>query len=100
MDYKENIIYIRGKNNPIMTNKECKIKNLRQSWGELLLEKERKIKEIWDIEYKLNLIKENLLRYGISETNSELGGDETDMGKSDHLDNCFTHNGSTPVYKL
>ena len=83
-----------------MTNKEWKIKNLRQSWGELLLEKERKIKEIWDIEYKLNLVKENLLRYGISETNPELGSDETDMGKSNHLDNCFAHNGSTPVYKL
>ena len=48
-----------------MTNKEWKIKNLRQSWGDLLLEKERMIKEIWDIEYKLNLIKENLLRYGV-----------------------------------
>nr|DAM30268.1 MAG TPA: hypothetical protein [Microviridae sp.] len=34
-----------------MTNKECKIKNLRQSWGELLLEKESMIKKIWDIEY-------------------------------------------------
>jgi hypothetical protein len=65
-----------------MTNKECKIKNLRQSWGELLLEKESLIKKIWDVEYKLNLIKENLLRYGISETDSELGGDETDRKKS------------------
>ncbi len=63
-----------------MTNKEWKIKNLRQSWGELLLEKERMIKEIWDIEYKLNLIKENLLRYGIPKTDPELGKDETDMG--------------------
>lgn len=83
-----------------MTNKEWKIKNLRQSWGALLLEKERLIKEIWDVEYKLNLIKENLLRYGISETDSELGSDETDVGKSDNLDNCFAHNDSTPVYKL
>lgn len=83
-----------------MTNKEWKIKNLRQSWGDLLLEKERLIKEIWDIEYKLNLIKENLLRYGISETNSELGSDETDMGKSDNLDNCFACNGNTPVHEL
>lgn len=83
-----------------MTNKEWKIENLRQSWGELLLEKERLIKEIWNIEYKMNLIKENLLRYGISETNSELGSNETDMGKSDHLDNCFAHNGSTAVHEL
>lgn len=83
-----------------MTNKEWKIENLRQSWGALLLEKERLIKEIWDVEYKLNLIKENLLRYGISETDSKLGSNETDMGKSDNLDNCFAHNGSTPVYKL
>lgn len=83
-----------------MTNKECKIKNLRQSWGELLLEKESLIKKIWDVEYKMNLIKENLLRYGISETNPELGKNETDMGENNHLDNCFTHNGSTPVYEL
>lgn len=88
------------KNNPIMTNKECKIKNLRQSWGELLLEKESLIKKIWDIEYKLNLIKENLLRYGISETNSELGNNKTDMGKSDNLNNCFAYNGDTAVHEL
>ena len=83
-----------------MTNRECKIKNLRQSWGELLLEKESLIKKIWDVEYKLNLIKENLLRYGISETNSELGSNETDMGKSDHLNNCFAYNGNTPIHEL
>lgn len=83
-----------------MTNKEWKIKNLRQSWGELLLEKERKIKEIWDTEYKLNLIKENLLRYGVSETNLELGEDKTDMGESDYLDNCFTCDNNTDVHKL
>ena len=83
-----------------MTNKECEIKNLRQSWGELLLEKESLIKKIWDIEYKMNLIKENLLRYGISTEISELGEDETDMGKSDHLDNCFTHNGNKSIHEL
>lgn len=83
-----------------MTNKECKIKNLRQSWGELLLEKESLIKKIWDIEYKMNLIKENLLRYGISAEISELGKDKTDMGESDNLDNCFTHNGSTSIHEL
>lgn len=83
-----------------MTNKECKIKNLRQSWGELLLEKELLIKKIWDTEYKMNLIKENLLRYGISTEISELGSDEANMGKSDHLDNCFTHDGGTPVHEL
>lgn len=83
-----------------MTNKEWKIKNLRQSWGELLLEKERMIREIWDVEYKLNLIKENLLRYGISEENSRVGSNETDMGESDYLDNCFAHNGGTPVHEL
>lgn len=88
------------KNNPIMTNKECKIKNLRKSWGELLLEKESLIKKIWDVEYKLSLIKENLLRYGISETDSELGSDKTNMGESDHLDNCFAHNSSTAVHEL
>lgn len=83
-----------------MTNKEWKIKNLRQSWGELLLEKESLIKKIWDVEYKLSLIKENLLRYGIPETDPELGSDETDMGKSDHLNNCFAYNGSTPIHEL
>ena len=83
-----------------MTNKEWKIKNLRQNWGELLLEKESLIKKIWDVEYKLSLIKENLLRYGISETNSELGSNETNMGKSDNLDNCFAHNSNTSVHEL
>ena len=83
-----------------MTNKEWKIKNLRQSWGELLLEKESLIKKILDVEFNLNSIKENLLRYGISETNSELGSNETDMGKSDRLDNCFAHDSGTSVHKL
>lgn len=83
-----------------MTNKEWKIENLRQSWGELLLEKERLIKEIWNIEYKLNLIKENLLRYGISETNPGMGSNKADMGESDYLDNCFAHNGGTAVHEL
>lgn len=83
-----------------MTNREWKIQNQRRSWGELLLEKESLIKKIWDVEYKLNLIKENLMRYGISETDPEMGSDETNMGESDHLDNCFTHNGSTPVHEL
>lgn len=81
-----------------MTNKECKIKNLRQSWGELLLEKESLVKKIWDVEYKMNLIKENLLRYGIPTETSELGSNETDMGESDHLDHCFTHNNGTSVH--
>lgn len=83
-----------------MTNKECKIKNLRQSWGELLLEKESMIKKIWDIEYKINLIKENLLRYGISTETSELGSNKTGMDKSDYLDNCFTHNSSNSIHEL
>ena len=102
MIYKEIILYICKANQTIkpMTNKECKIKNLRQSWGELLLEKESMIKKIWDVEYKMNLIKENLLRYGIPAENSELGSDKTDMGESDHLDNCFAHNGSTTVHEL
>lgn len=99
---KEIILYICKVNQTIkpMTNKECKIKNLRQSWGDLLLEKESLIKKIWDIEYKMNLIKENLLRYGISAEISELGGNEADMGKSDHLDHCFTHDSSTSVHEL
>lgn len=83
-----------------MTNKECKIKKLRQSWGELLLEKERLITEVWDIEYKLNLVKETLLRYGVHHEISELGKDKADMGESDHLDNCFACDGNTDVHKL
>lgn len=83
-----------------MTNKECKIKNLRQSWGDLLLEKERLIKEIWNTEYKLNLIKENLLRYGVSEANPEMGSDKTNVGESDHLDNCFTYDNHLTVHEL
>lgn len=83
-----------------MTNKEWKIKNLRLNWGELLLKKETLLKDIWTTEYKLNQIKEELLRYGVSETDSELGNNETDMGESDYLDNCFAHNGSTSVHEL
>ena len=83
-----------------MTNKEWKIKNLRLSWGELLLKKETLLKDIWTTEYKLNLIKEELLRYGISETDSKLGGNETDMGENDHLDNCFAHNDNTSIHEL
>ena len=83
-----------------MTNKECKIKNQRRRWGELLLEKESLIKKIWDVEYKLSLIKENLMRYGISKENPEMGGNKTDVGESDNLDNCFAHNDSTSVCKL
>lgn len=83
-----------------MTNKEWKIKNLRQSWSELLLEKESLIKKIWDVEYKLNLIKENLLRYGIPKENSGMVEESTDMGESDDIDNCFTHNSSTAIHEL
>lgn len=83
-----------------MTNKECKIKNLRLSWGDLLLKKETLLKEIWEIECKMNLIKENLLRYGVSEKNPRMGSDETNVGESDHLNNCFTYNDNTPVHEL
>ena len=83
-----------------MTNKEWKIKNLRHSWGELLLKKETSLKDIWTIECKLNQIKEELLRYGVHQAISELGKDETDMGESDYLDNCFTCDGNADVQKL
>ena len=83
-----------------MTNKECKIKNLRQSWGELLLEKESLIKKIWDTEYKMNLIKENLLRYGVHQAVSELGKNEINMGESGYLDNCFACDNNTDVHEL
>ena len=76
-----------------MTNKECKIKNLRHSWGELLLKKETLLKDIWTIEYKLNQIKEELLRYGIHQTISELD-------ESDCLDNCFTYDSNTDTHEL
>ena len=83
-----------------MTNKEWKIKNLRHSWGELLLKKESLLKDIWTTEYKLNQIKEELLRYGVHQGISELGSNETDMGESSNLDNCFAHNSSTSVHEL
>lgn len=83
-----------------MTNKEWKIEHLRQSWGDLLLEKESLIKKIWDVEYKINLIKEKLLRYGISEKKPEPSKEKTDMGESDYLDNCFTYDDSIDVNKL
>lgn len=83
-----------------MTNKECKIKNLRQSWGDLLLEKESLIKKIWDVEYKINSIKEKLLRYGISDENSNLDKEKADMGESDYLDNCFACDDSIDIDKL
>ena len=83
-----------------MTNKEWKIKNLRQSWGDLLLEKERLIREIWDIEYKLNLVKENLLRYGVHQKYQGMGSGEADMGESDSLDNCFACSNSIDIHEL
>ena len=83
-----------------MTNRECKIKNLRLSWGELLLKKETLLKDIWTIEYKLNQIKEELLRYGVSEKNPGMGSNKTDMGESDNLDNCFAYDGNTTVHEL
>lgn len=83
-----------------MTNKEWKIKNLSQSWGELLLKKETLLKDLWTIEYKLNQIKDELLRYGVYHEISKLGKDKTDMGESNYLDNCFAYNNNTDVHKL
>ena len=83
-----------------MTNKEWKIKNLRQSWGDLLLKKETLLKDIWAIEYKLNQIKEELLRYGIFKEDPGMGSNETDMGESDHLDRCFAYDGNTSIHEL
>lgn len=100
MDYKIIIIYFCGKNNTTMTNKEWKIKNLRHNWGELLLKKEILLKDIWTIEYKLNQIKEELLRYGIHHKIPELGKDKADMGESDYLDNCFACDDNTDVHEL
>ena len=92
--------YTFAENNITMTNKEWKIKNLRQSWGELLLKKESLLKDIWTTEYKLNQIKEELLRYGIHHEISELGKDKADMGESDYLDNCFACDNNTDVHEL
>lgn len=83
-----------------MTNKEWKIKNLRQSWGEILLKKESLLKDIWTTEYKLNQIKEELLRYGIHQTIPEQDEEKADMGKSDNLDNCFACDSNIDVHEL
>ena len=83
-----------------MTNKEWKIKNLRQSWGDLLLKKESLLKDIWTTEYKLNQIKEELLRYGTHREISELGEGKADMGESNYLDNCFACDNNTNVHEL
>lgn len=77
-----------------------KIKNLSQSWGDLLLKKEILLKDIWTIEYKLNQIKEELLRYGVHHEIPELGKDKADMGESDYLDNCFACDNNTNVHEL
>ena len=83
-----------------MTNKEWKIKNLRHNWGELLLKKETLLKDIWTTEYKLNQIKEELLRYGVHYEISEPGKNKADMGESDYLDNCFAYDGSIDANEL
>ena len=83
-----------------MTNREWKIKNLRQSWSDLLLKKETLLKDIWTTEYKLNQIKEELLRYGIFKEDTGMGNNETDVGEGDNLDNCFAYNGNTSVHEL
>lgn len=83
-----------------MTNKEWKIKNLHHNWGELLLKKETLLKDIWTTEYKLNQIKEELIRYGVHHEISEPGKNKADMGENDYLDNCFAYNGNTDVHEL
>lgn len=83
-----------------MTNKEWKIKNLRQSWGDLLLKKESLLKDIWTTEYKLNQIKEELLRYGIYQKDQGMGSGEADMGESGNLDNYFAYSNNIDIYKL
>jgi hypothetical protein len=83
-----------------MTNKEWKIKNLRQSWGELLLKKEALLKDAWTTEYKLNQIKEELLRYGIHQKDQGMGSREADMSESDDLDNCFACSNSIDIHEL
>lgn len=83
-----------------MTNKEWKIKNLSHSWGELLLKKEALLKDIWATEYKLNQIKEELLRYGIQQAIFEPGKDKADTGKSNYLDNCFACDNNTDVHEV
>ena len=83
-----------------MTNKEWKIKNLRHDWGELLLKKESLLKEIWTIEYKLNQIKKELLRYGVHQKDQGMDSGETDMGESSCLDDCFTCGNNTDVHEL
>ena len=83
-----------------MTNKEWKIKNLRHGWGELLLKKETLLKDIWTTEYKLNQIKEELLRYGVHQEHQGMGSGETDMGESDCLDNCFACSDNIDIHEL
>lgn len=78
-----------------MTNKEWKIKNLRLSWGELLLKKETLLKDIWATEYKLNQIKEELLRYGVSEKIPRMDENTTEIDPMADLDRSFTYDGGS-----
>ena len=62
--------------------------------------KETLLKDIWTIEYKLNQIKEELLRYGVDRKYQEMGSGETNMGKSDDLDNCFACSNNIDIHEL
>lgn len=50
-----------------MTNREKKIEETRQAWGQACLEKEKLIHEIWRIEAQIEALKNLMVKYGVEE---------------------------------
>lgn len=47
-----------------MTNREQGVEALVKKWGEIQIEKQKKIREIWELEYRAEKIREKLMKHG------------------------------------
>lgn len=62
-----------------MTNYENKRKEVLQQWAGLEMEKDAKIRELWEINWKLEKIKNLIKKYGLDE-NSSMGEKPAELG--------------------
>lgn len=47
-----------------MTNREQGVEALIKTWVNIQVEKQKKIREIWELEYRAEKIKEKLMKHG------------------------------------
>lgn len=47
-----------------MTAREQGVEALVKVWGEIQIEKQKKIREIWELEYRAEKIREKLIKHG------------------------------------